>query len=241
MSLCCASMVIEVGDLVGRTPSTDPLITSARVMRWFNEAQREIVKKTPGLPHLSTINNTSLDFSSGTSRYSIGDITNPFTDTTEGGLCYLFNVWYQNGLKTVKLHYVHTDEFDMEFPDITHSDFPADKPLYWTRRGSKIETFPRCATSYEGYPLMVSGTWYARDFSAADTTRLSDISGIDQGLIYYAIAEAWGAIGDDAKAASYKLKFSNPSNEGGFLEKWKDSQTIVYEWDSNVFSGCIIE
>jgi len=190
-----AELVDEVQALVGRTGDT-ALCDDTRCTRWLNEAQKEVVEKVPGIHNMVFKNTTSVDTTVVLS-YALTDWT--VGDATTQSPCHIFNVTYLDGNESVPLKYTHIDVWDEEFPDPTHSDVPVGIPQRWTRRGNAIEMIPLCATAYCDADIRLDGDFYAEDLTT-NTTSPSDISGADQGLILYAVAQAWGAIGDEVKA-----------------------------------------
>jgi hypothetical protein len=203
MALTCASMVSEVQALCGRTGDT-VLICPTQVLRWFNDAQRDIAQDVRGLDALTFKNTGSLD-TTAVLRYAIGDITGG--DYTTQPVMDVWRVTYLDGQDSKKLTFVHTDEFDSNWPDPTHSDSVFGKPSHWTRRGSNIEIRPVCSSGYYDKDLRFDGQFYPREFTDADVTVYADISNADDLLKLYALSKAWHAIGKIDKGVDYSIQY----------------------------------
>ena len=223
----------EVQAATGREDDT-VLITVSRITRWLNKAQRIIAEKCPDLLATHFVNTTSLDTSTQL-KYAIADITvNSTADVSETELaCYVTDVYYLDGLNSRKLEYKFPDELDEAYPDPTHSDVAKDRPTLWTRRGNYIEMFPLCLTAYCDKDLRFDGSFYPSDFSA-DTTELSDLSRADEGLIFYATAKAWGAIGNEEKRIMWDTRWKN------WLGEYEEQSGTLHEWDGHLY-GSVIE
>lgn len=230
MALTGDQLTDEVKDFVGRSTDTE-LVTDARVARVISAGQVKIVEKCPGLHSLTFRNTTSLD-TTQTLRYAISDITTVGDASTDTWPCRIWDAWYLDGNESIHLIFAHTDEFDTEYPDPTHSDFNPDLPKHWTRRGNNIEIYPLCATAYCDKDLGFAGDFYPRDLTT-NSTKVSDISGADEGLIMYGIAEAWAMIGNPAsilKSQAWHNKFNT------WLEDFKEQNDTLHEWDGNLYS-----
>lgn len=230
MAQTCSELVAEVQALCGRTGDT-VLICPTQVMRWFNEAQRDVVNRCPGLHALSFKNTTSLD-TTQTLRYALTDIT--LGDYTEQVISSIWQVYYLDGQDSRKLHFVHTDEFDSQWPDPTHADSRFDIPKHWTRRGQYIEMRPVAACGYCDKDLRFDGDVHARDFTNADSTvRYSDLSEADEGLKYYALSKAWRAIGKQERAYEHSIAYES------WLEQYQADNDRLLEWPGNLYSDSI--
>lgn len=234
--LTCAQMVDEVQALTGTTDSDEPLATEARITQWINDGQREIVKECPGLESLLFKNTTSHDLTQSLA-YSINDITGG--DFTTQDIAHVWDVWYLDGAQSRKIDFVPTDEFDLMYPDPTHTDNPISLAKHWTRRGGQVEIMPLSQCAYCDNDLRFDGDFYPRDFTT-DSSSYSDISmGVHKGLIYYAVAEYYSAAGDDVKGRIWKKKFHNPSGHNeediGWLDMFKDANDRMEAWDGNLY------
>lgn len=228
MALTCASMAAEVQALAGRTGDT-VLVTTDQIKIWFNEAQRDIVDRVPGLQAMGFKNRTSLD-TTDTIRYAIADLT---MDLTTQAAAAVHNVFYLDGAESRRLNFVHTDEFDDQWADPTHADAPRDKPHWWTRRGQYIEIVPLCASGYWDDDLRFDGDFYAADFTAGESTAYSDLCEADEGLKYYALSKAWRSIGNMNKAVDYSQQYEF------WLDNYEHKNNRLNEWDGNLYSDDI--
>jgi hypothetical protein len=229
-------MATQCQALCGRTGDT-VLVTTDQIRTWFNEAQRDIADRVPGLHALIFSNKTSLDVTD-TLRYALADIT--AGDTTEQEIANVWNVFYLDGEDSRRLTFVHTDEFDKNWIDPTHADAPRYRPRWWTRRGHAIEIAPMSGCGYWDHDLRFDGDVYPREFSAADTTRASDLSGAEEGLVSYALAQAWRAIGSAGgvqgallKAADYSRRYES------WLDTYEHKNNRLDEWNGNLYDDDI--
>lgn len=233
MALTCASLAAEVQALCGRTGDT-ALITSGQIASWFNEAQRDIVDRVPGLHAMTFKNRTSLDVTDNL-RYALAEIT--AGDYTEQGIANVWGVFYLDGIDSRRLSFMPVDEFDETFLDPTHGDAPRDRPRWWTRRGHAIEIAPLSGCGYWDKDLRFDGDFYARDFSSGDVTRYCDLSGADTGLKRYALAQAWRAIGSAGGVTGALMKARDYFEQYEcWLDAYKAHNDRLLEWDGNLDS-----
>jgi len=220
-----SAITTEIQALCGRTGDT-VLVTSARCLRWQNDAQRIIAEKVPGLHELTFKNTTSLD-TTATLRWSLADITSGLSDiTTENRIAHTFSAWYLDGNNSKKLTYVPVDEFDEMYPDPTNSDIPHTLCNVWTRRGNYVEIMPICLTEYHDDDLRFDVGVYPIELSAALSSSLNDA---DEGLIAYGVWQAFIAIGAEKAmdAAVWRTKFYE------WLEEYQSQNDTMHEWSGN--------
>lgn len=233
--LTCAEMIDEVQALTGTTDPGEPIATEDRITVWLNDGQREIIHKTPGVDTVAFKNTTSLDITQSLA-YEVNDITGG--DFTTQDVARIYDVYYLDGPQSRRLHFLTTDEFDKILIDPTHSSIPFGKAKYWTRRGGQIEIIPLSQCAYVDKDLRFDGEFYARDLTT-DSTQYSDISrSAHVGLIYYAVAEYYGAAKDKIESEIWKRKFSVPSHrqdQQGWLEDFADFNNNMQEWDGDLF------
>lgn len=222
-------MAAECQALCGRTGDT-VLITTGQLAIWFNEAQRMIVRECPGLHCMGFKNTASVDFTDKVA-YPLADFT---LDATTQTVANVFNVFYLDGLDSCRLSFVHTDEFDAQWIDPTHTDAARGKPRWWTRREAAIEIVPLCSSSYYDKGLRVDGDFYATDFTSGDSTVYGDICEADEGLKYYALSKSWRAMGQTAKAIDYSQQFDL------WLDGYQHQNDRLLEWDGNLFSDDLV-
>jgi len=236
MALTCASLALDVQALCGRTDDA-VLVTTARVAEWLNEAQREIAQKIPGLHALTFKNTTSLD-TTAVLAYSLSDIT--AGDYTTQVIGDVWNVFYLDGNDSQCLHFVHTDEFDANWPDPTDSDSVFGKPHHWTRRANNIEMRPVCSSGYYDKDLRFDGWFYPRDFTGGDSTQCSDLSCADHLLKEYALGKAWEAIGEaDGVAGALLQAEKHQARYRDALDQYESRNNRLDAWDGDIFSSNI--
>lgn len=227
MALTGATLTDEVQALVGR-PSNQILADNTRVTRWLNEAQRVIAEECPDLDCLHFTNTTSLD-TTQTILYAVNEIT---VCHTAGRVCYITDVFYLDGNESRKLEFIHPDEFDADWPDPTHSDIPKSRPTHWTMQGDLsggyVKMMPFCLTTSCDKDLKFVGTMYPREFTTEDSS-VSGIQNADDAIIAYAVAKAWGAIGEKDNEILWWSKFT------GNLDDMKAQSSRFHQWDGNIF------
>lgn len=236
MALTGEALVDEVQALVGRANGIDTvLITPARVTRWLNEAQRKIADQCPGLLDLDFKSDDSLDISTDECIYPLSELTS--SDSTEP-LAHANAAYIIDGANSIKLTFYPVDEFDELLIDPTSSEHSATEPTRWTRRGDNIEIAPRPSSDYNSLKLRVDGTRYAAEFTTNDSDTC-EIGNADEGLIRYAVAEAWRAIGDEGKSAYWEKKWYNPLDPAnpGWLDEFKETYARMAAWEGNLFFG----
>ena len=229
MAQTCAEMVAEVKRRCGRTGDT-ALITDDQVTTWLNEVQVDIVDRIPGMEALNFRNTDSLD-TTGALRYALADIT--AGDYTSQQIAEICDVFYLDGASSIRLNFVHTDEFDANWPDPTSSDAQTGLPHHWARRGGNIEIRPLCGSGYWDTDLGFVGHVYARDFTGGDSTEYSDLSRADFGMKEFALAQAWRTIGDKLKASDFSESYV------GWLDRYDLKQNRLNAWDGNLYSDNI--
>jgi len=234
MGLSCEEQTDEIQALTGRVGDTK-LIDDTWCCRRLNEAQVYIVDHCPQLRDLEFKSTNSIAFATDDISYAILDIT--AGDTTDEGVAHIQNVWLMDGANSILLDFQPTDEFDAALIDPTSSDHSASKPTRWTRRGNNIEVAPRPSSDYNGNDMRIDGVRYAAEFTTNDTSS-SEIPDSDEGLTYYAVAKAWGAIGNEVKSHIWWKKFTNPrplpGEDYGWFEYFKDKHGAMEAWDGNV-------
>lgn len=233
MALTGEELEDEVRTLVGRAGSdTQGVITDTRVTRWLNESQVDIAEACPGLEDKKIYDTSSFSCASDTPSYSFASFCDGYK------VCYEQELWFWDGNDSFLLDYLPPDEFDSEYPDFTSTDYSPTKPKAWTRRGSAFYVAPLMDETYTGTTLRFVYAAYAQDFTTNDANT-SQIANIDDGLIYYGTAKAWGAIGNKGKQDEWMLKFSNtnPNAEFGWLERFKAHNDSMQAWDGLIFDS----
>lgn len=230
MALTGANLTDEIQAVTGRTAAGEPLVDTTRCARWLNEAQKKIARKCVDLECLHFNNRASID-TTQTLRYAVADITVGDTSNMES-VNRVFDVYYLDGNNSRHLTYMFPDEFDVAYPDPTHTDVAKDRPTHWTRRGNYIEIFPLCQTAYCDDDLRFVGDFWPHDLTTDDAT-YSDICGADEGLIAYGAWKAWNSIGGP-QAALEALKWKKTFND--WLDEFKADNETLHEWDGNMYA-----
>lgn len=245
MTLSCENLIDEVKTTIGRPDDTDDLVDTTRVTRWLNEAQRIIAERVPALRPLM-VDNTSLSTDQQLS-YNLVDLTVgdetavTMADTTVSTINRIFSIGYVDGANSRWLRYTHIDEWD-KVVDPSSSDFGEGPPFRYTRRANAIELRPIADATK---PLRVIGDRWPVDFTS-NSTEVSELERADDGLIMFAKAKAFRAIGDGAsiaKAKELEKHFSNANpgrnEEFGWLEEYARRENELHGWDGDLFSDDI--
>jgi len=196
MALTLSELITEVQALTGREDDAE-LITQARVVRFLNMAQDEIVKTCFGHIDLETKDADAITLATETYSYSFASLTPE--------VFHLLDVFYMDGSMSKKLHYRDTEDFDEDHPDPTlFSGIPTE----WTRRGATIEIYPIPSESEDGKYLRVDYTKVPTAFSTSSLTATCNMAMADQGLVYFAVSEAFKSIGGHPQeSADYRNDF----------------------------------
>jgi hypothetical protein len=189
-------LITEVQALTGREDDT-VLITQARVVRFLNDAQDVIARACVGHLDLETKDADAITIATGTYSYSFAAIT--------PAVLHLLDAYYMDGAQSYKLCYRDTADFDEDYPDPTvYSGTPSE----WTRRGSSIEVYPLPTSAENGKYIRLNYTKAPTAFSVSSLSASCTMTDADKGLIYYAVSEAFRAIGGhQAEADDYKKWF----------------------------------
>ena len=238
MSLSCENLVDEVQAIIGRPDDTE-LADTTRVTRWLNEAQRIVAERIPALRPLM-VDNTSLttdqQLSYNLVDLTVGDETAvTMADTTVSVINRIFSIGYVNGANSQWLRYTHIDEWD-KVVDPSSSDFGEGTPFRYTRRANTIEILPIADATKT---LRIIGDRWPVDFTT-NSTEASELERADEGLIMFAEAKAWRAIGDEARHNIRMKQFSNANpgynEEFGWLEEYARRENELHGWDGNLYS-----
>ena len=243
MSLSCEALIDEVQANTGRVGDTE-LADTTRVTRWLNEAQRIIAERVPALRPLM-VDNTSLttdqQLSYNLVDLTVGDETAvTMADTTVSVINRIFNIGYVDGANSRRLRYTHIDEWDRTV-DPSSSDFAEGIPFRYTRRANTIEIRPIADATKT---LRIIGDRWPVDFTTSSSSA-SELERVDEGLIMFAEAKTWRAIGDEARHNIRMKQFSNANpaanEEFGWLEEYGRRENELHSWDGNLFSDNIYE
>jgi hypothetical protein len=238
MPISCASLVLNVQAITGRPGDTE-LVTATRCFQWFNEAQYKISQYSHNIPNLQFKCLTSVTVGTDDMYVGLSEITMKSADHTHTSPMYIGNISLSDGsINTYDMRYVQVDDFDGFNSDVSSAATSSGRPTIWTQRGNNIELQPRPSSDYNGYFLRITGQRQT-EFTAVDTTKFSEISNCEQGLTYYAVAEAFAAIGDENKAEIWRRKFSNPQAGGpadlGFLQNFGDQYARMDAWAGGMY------
>jgi len=207
-----SELITEVQALTGREDDT-VLINQARVTRFLNEAQNDIVRNCLGHLDLETKNATAIAMIADTYSYDLTSLSPT--------VLYPLRAFYMDGSASQVLEYIDTEVFDNVHPS---PDDEADGiPVEWTRRAATVEVYPVPTAAEAAKYIRMDYTKKPTAFAVASLTAECDMSDADQGLLYYAISEAFIAIGNkDQESASFKQKYLS------WLEDYRQQKDGLY-------------
>jgi len=231
MARTCAELITEIQALCGRTGDT-VLITSARVLVWLNEAQKDIAEYVPNLHELAYKNTISLEITQ-TLKWPFADITFDVTydNTTTNHIAHVFNIFLLDGNESAKLTYLPIDEFDDNWPDPTHSDTPTNQSIVWTRRGNYAEIMPLCNTNDCTKNWRIDVAKYPKDFTGTASAVSSILSDADNLLMAYGVWKSFVAMGKETAddAAIWRNEYYT------LREEYKDKNDTMHEWQGGTY------
>jgi len=207
MAKTCADMITRVKALIGRSTASGTLSLDPIILDELNEAQLEIVRRSPRLTDLQVKDITTLDAATDTYSYDISSST--FTIP----IAHLRDVWVMDGEDSQWLRFMDRHEFDRRYPSV--SDIASALPDFYTRRGDTIEFNCPIKSDYNGNAIRVDYCKWATPFASTDSTEASDLVDADKGLILFAVA---GTLRTIAKGDTRMLQ--RATIERGYFEDW---------------------
>jgi len=198
-ALTLSELITEVQELCGHTGDTT-LITQGRVTNFLNWAQTRILRTCPGHIDLETNDADALTLVDATFEYSFSSLS--------PAVFYPLRLYYMDGTASKKLKYKDPEWFDLNYPSPT--DQADGIPNVWTRRKSQVDIYPVPTSAEAGKYLRLDYTAVFTSFSTSSLSASSDMADVDEGLINFAVGEAFSAIGNkDTDAAKYFALFDN--------------------------------
>lgn len=179
MSQNFTELIQEVQGYMSRNTS-DVHITTARVGRWVNQAQRKIVMDNPGLRDVHKVDKTTWTLATDQYEYDMSDFSTfpiahllsiKYIDTT--GTNYKVIPPYQGGVI----------QWDEDYPYIP--EFTTGIPEEYIRRGNTVEIYPAPSSSENTMPLWVEYSYLPALMTGTDATALTDF---DEAIIQMSIA-----------------------------------------------------
>lgn len=198
-AMALSDLIVEVQALCGHQDD-DVLITQSRVTNWLNWAQLRTVRRCPGHMDLETSDVTAFTLVASTWKYSFSGFS--------PAVFYPLRLYYLDGTQSQLLKYLDTDHFDRDYP--SPADLRDGIPFEWTRRAKTVEIYPVPTSGEAGNYLRLDFTKTPTAFDTATLAGTSDLSEADEGLIHFAVSEAFSAIGNkDADVVKYRAKFED--------------------------------
>ena len=189
----CAQLIATIRARAGR-PNDSVLITADFVLDALNEAQLHIVRKSPGLMDLVTIDKTTFTIATDDTELDISTLDPAHID----------KIWILNGEDTRQngMAFLEKGKFFRRF--IRIEDMGASEPYIYTRYGHTLYWNLPVSSDFNGLSLRMDYTAWATPFPSADSENKSELSNSDKGLIYFALAECFEAIALSVPAVEIK-------------------------------------
>lgn len=218
MAKTAAQLIATVRARAGRA-SDQVLITAAFTLDALNEAQLEIVRRSPGLLDLDVSDETTFQVSTADTEVDIESI-DP---------AHIQDIWLLNGAATRRrgIRYRPKDEHFERY--IIIAGRGDGEWLRYTRQGTKLIFDMPLASDYDELFLRIDYTAWATPFDAVDSDDESDLKDADKGLIFFALAEIYDEIATsnpklEVKALKTRALFEN------WLSMYQDyNQTRIEE------------
>lgn len=201
-------MVLEIQTLTGRVGDTE-LVTTARCVRWANEAQFDIASVCPGHVDLEYKHATAVTLLDATYSYSLTGISPT--------ILYFLRAYYMDGASSYELDYKKTEDFDYDYP--SPSDLTGGRPTTVTKRGKTLEIVPVPTSGEAGHYLRLDYTKRPTSFVTDSLTATCDMEDADEGIIQFGVSRAFKAIGGDKLSESDRYMNYYLAWREGYREK----------------------
>lgn len=197
-----SDLITAVKARAGR-PNDTVLISRTFVLAALNEAQLQIVRRSPGLIDLVTIDTTTFSIATNDTEVDISTLAPAHID----------KIWILNGAETRRkgLELIPKDEFFRQ--NILIAQQSATEPWKYTRYGNTLYFNRPVSSDYNGLFLRMDYTKFAT--ALTDGAGTSDLSNSDKGLILFAQAESY-----DEMALSVPRLETKALKVRGLFEKW---------------------
>ena len=196
--------------------SDSVLITRAFVLAGLNEAQIQILRKTPRLKPFDKTDTSTYQLSTNDVSFNLATI-NP---------AHLGGIWILNGASTRRegLKYRRVEEFRKKFLPVANQG--ATEPVEYTRQADVIYFNCPVSSDLNNLYLHIDYTDWATALTDAATA--SEIVDSDKGLIFFALAEIYDEIAlsqpkFEQKALKTRVLFNN------WLETYQDYNEMMFE------------
>jgi hypothetical protein len=168
-----ATLISNIKDRCGR-PSDTSLITRVFVLAALNEAQLQMVRRSPGLIDLHDSNASTFTVSTNDEN----------KDITTLDPAHIHGIWILNGSSTRKkgLKYMIPKKFWEKYIPIDQEG--AGEPWIYTRRGKTIYFNCPVSSDYNGLALRIDYTKWATALTDGGTASI--ITNSDEGLQFFA-------------------------------------------------------
>lgn len=199
-----ATLISNVRARVGRTNDT-ALITAQFVLDALNEAQQEIVLRVPRQIDMDKTDESTYTVSTDDIEFDISTL-----DPAHVG-----HIWILNGGDTRRrgLQYMPLPQFRLNFMPV--SEQATSEPWIFSRQGDNILFNRPIESSLDGLSLKIDFTDKPTDFASTSSTAVSELSGSNNILTFYALATCF-----DAMAVSVARFQVNALKAWADYEKW---------------------
>lgn len=205
------NLVTEIQALTGRVADTE-IVTTARCVRWLNEAQFDAAKYCRGHVDLEYKHPTAITLATDTYSYSLASLS--------PALLHFLRAHYLDGDNSRELEYVATEDFDKDYP--SPADLLTGIPTEVTKRGNTIEVYPVPTSAEAGKYVRLDYIKRPTVFAVGSLSALCDMSDADELLIDFAVSKAFKAIGGADAMAQSNLYFQYYLNSRENYREEKD-------------------
>lgn len=175
-----ATLITEVKARVGR-PNDNVLITASFVLEALNEAQHNIVKRSPQLKDRQIIDNSTFTISTDDTTLDISSL-DP---------AHINKIWILNGDSTRQkgVMYIEKSIFFRKY--IKVSERASSEPWKYTRFGNTLYWNCPVSSDYNGLSVRLDYTAWCTAFPSTVSVATSELLGSDKGLRLFAMAECF--------------------------------------------------
>ena len=200
MALSVATMATELQAELGKA-SDDTLVTTARCIRWLNQAQNDIIDTWPHLRDVGVRDKVTWRARTNQYEYDVRDLP------ADKPLAFIRAITIIN---TTTSEYPHVYPYPggLEMMDEHHPYIPATSagvPTKYAVRDYTLTLFPMFSSAYEGMPIWVDYAFRPSDMATTDT---ATILRFDEILIQWAKSYAYNVMSGFEGAAGEQRQYA---------------------------------
>jgi hypothetical protein len=222
-----AQLITTVRTRSGRS-NDSVLITAEFVLDALNEAQIQIVRRSPGMIDLETIDEAAYQLSTDQTTLDLSTIDPAHISKIQ--LLILDIDGKDDGTRRQGIEYMRKDRFFCKY--VIPASETASEPVHYTRVGNTLYFNCPVSEEFNGNDLRFDYTKFATAFPTIISTNTSDIKDADKGLILFALAECY----DEMALTNNRLEAKALKTRGMFdawLFKFMEYNEMSLEEQSN--------